>query len=206
MAGTPCIGPTCLPDYGNGEAPKECLLFWRESYFSPSYFVRIVPAILEYESDGSTLLIDQGYRFLGSPPDRAIGASDFSVNEDLAPTTSDGTANQWYQKGREDNGMTPSAATPGFSNHGEYTVGAVDCNASDPGRRSAVFPKYGLDDPIGGEPWHWQASIDPTVPLPSLGEAIIMAALDCSDGPGTPTKRRDPVWMHRPPTLYYGTW
>jgi hypothetical protein len=169
--------PGCQLDYPNGQAPLSCLINWRGSRFSPSYFIKIVPAVLEYEQGGNTINITEGYRPLGVEADRAIGASDTSANEDLAHTTSTQSSNQWYQKGREDNGSTPNAATPGTSNHGRYLVGASDAFPSDQGRRDFVFQRYGLAQDVPGEQWHWSGAGTASVTLPSLAEAMQMAGI-----------------------------
>lgn len=180
------IDPSCASDYGNGLAPKICLLQWRGCWFAPSFFVRIVPAVIEFESDGSTISLTQGYRFLGSyPGDYNIGLADTSSNEASASSTTTGDANQMYEWGRNDNGST-SAAIPidngdgtytGTSNHGKYLVGAVDCFTDFESRRSAIFGPWGLIDDASGESWHWAADIDPTNTLPTLAEAMTMAGI-----------------------------
>lgn len=197
MAGE-CIADTCSDDYDNGQAPKECLLFWRGCYWSPSFFVKAVPATFEVESDGSSIItMGQGYRFLGVIADYALGllpAAEFEAN---AGDTSTGDANQWYESGRAAAGWTPSAATPGTSNHGLYLVGAVDCYPSDStadSRRSSLWPAWGISVGIPGEPWHCAGDLTATNTLPSLAEAIIMSGITCT-GPVPPRKNRRPRIM-----------
>lgn len=188
----PCIAPSCLPDYPNGQAPPECLIEWRGCEFPPGFFVRLVPATLEVESDGTSVIdMGEGYRALGVPADSLLGqmpAAEFEAN---AGDTSTGGSNQWYQEGRAIAGYTPSAATPGTSNHGNYTVGAVDCypnNDTAFSRRASMWPAWGISVGIPGEDWHCAGDIDPTNPLPTLAEAIAMSGATCT-GPVPPRRK-----------------
>ncbi|MEF2977924.1 hypothetical protein [Subtercola sp. YIM 133946] len=158
--------------YANGQAPKSALVMFEGSYFSPDMAARVLTGVRAIRSRGVSITVNQGYRFLGSPGDRAIGASDFSDNEAKASQTSDGTGNQWYQLGRCDNGSTPSAATPGMSNHGDWSIGAVDTNCADMAVRDQEFAKVGLTRTISGETWHAANTGPPRVALLSISELL----------------------------------
>lgn len=165
--------------FGNGLAPKSALIKWRGCWFLPDFFRQVVPAVLEYESDGSTIELNQGYRFRGVHiNDYGIGADDPTTDEKRAGETSTQDANQEYESGHSTIPGMPSAATVGESNHGDEDIGALDNNASNPARRAAIFPKYGLDDNIDGETWHWAGVLTPTVAIPTLQEAFAMAGLN----------------------------
>lgn len=79
-------------------------------------------------------------------------------------------ATQVYWKKQEALGNTPSAATPGFSNHGWAM--AVDVNTNTWGNNSnsstyatvvAVGRKYGFLKSIPSESWHFDYSLTPTI-------------------------------------------
>ncbi|UFS59465.1 hypothetical protein [Subtercola endophyticus] len=151
--------------FANGLAPKSALVFYKGSYFSPSMFARVKWVDDTLAAQGVAFTINQGYRFLGVPADRAIGQADTSTNEALAHTTSTGDGNQWYQLGRQDNGSTPSAATPGTSNHGEWDIGAIDSNTNNEAARDAVMAQVGLARTISSESWHAAVTGNPSVNL-----------------------------------------
>ncbi|RFA14550.1 hypothetical protein B7R21_06285 [Subtercola boreus] len=169
--------------YANGLAPESALYEFRGSWFAPDMFCRVVPAVLELEAEGVNLTVNQGYRWRGTLSDYQIGFQDRSSNNAAGENTSDGTANQNYQSGQAalyvaTGGRygTPSAATVGTSAHGDWIVGAIDCNTNDMAARDRVFRKYGLIRNINSETWHYANIGNPTVTIPTLQEAIDMAA------------------------------
>lgn len=109
---------------------------------------------------GVTLTVTEGYRPLGIESDRRVL---------VESKTSTRSSNQWFQKGREDRGLTPSAATPGTSVHGWAL-------AIDIGNYSAAWDwlkknahRYGYAvDVIVDERWH----------IEYTGSLILPAALN----------------------------
>jgi hypothetical protein len=147
--------------YANGQAPFTALKLFEGHPASPDMYARLSVAIPRIRKRGAKITINQIYRFLGNgAKDYLIGFNDRSKDEDDAHLTSTGDGNQYYQQGRAANGSTPSAATPGFSNHGNWLIGAVDSDCSDPEIRAEEFEKVGLVDNISSESWH-AAGINP---------------------------------------------
>lgn len=144
--------------FGNGLAPRSALVLFEGVWVSPEMAVRLAYAFARIRERGATISLTEGYRWKGVPSDRAIGRS--GAGPEL---TSDGTSNQFYQKGREDAGLTPSAATPGFSNHGDGN--SVDTNCSSLAIRDEEFAKVGLRRDIASETWHATVYKDPEVAL-----------------------------------------
>lgn len=148
--------------YPNGQIPLSALMEFEGSWFHPEMYRRISWAVPEarYRSRNSGIVIvTEGYRPLGIP-------SDFYIRD--ASQTSTGGSNQWFQKGREARGETPSAATPGFSNHGF----ALAADVGGPGATSPlvvdVFAEAGLLFTIPAEQWHCDPSGTPNPAIPPL--------------------------------------
>jgi hypothetical protein len=76
---------------------------------------------------------------------------------------------QVYQKERWTNlGQPGNAATPGYSNHGAWDIGAVDWSSIDIVGRREIAARVGLIHNISNESWHAAAIGTITVDLPSL--------------------------------------
>lgn len=148
--------------YPNGQIPLSAMLEFEGSWFHPEMYRRIAWAVPEarYRAGNPGIVtVTEGYRALGVP-------GDFLIRD--ASQTSTGGSNQWYQKGRESRGETPSAATPGYSTHGF----ALAADLGGPGANSSlvvgVFEEAGLLFTIPSEPWHCDASGTPNPAIPPL--------------------------------------
>lgn len=116
--------------------------------------VRAQWVINEFEARGKRFRVNEIYRPLGVPADRYVTKES---------QTSTGTSNEWFQKGREDRGETPSAATPGQSDHGRtgYGEGAIDCDVDDQALRSSLMGVVGLFRTVPSESWHFATRREP---------------------------------------------
>lgn len=133
--------------YPNGNIPASAMVLVEDCYFEPDTAARVIWAVNEVRRRGGRVGITEGYRPLGVP-------ADFYV---LSPSrTSTGGSNQWFQKGREARGLTPSAATPGTSSHGYGQAG--DFSYSDWPLMVSVFRQVGLLFTISSERWHADSS------------------------------------------------
>lgn len=150
-----------VSDYPNGQAPRSALVLFEGVWVSPDMAARLGYAFPRIRARGATISLTEGYRWLGAPSDRAIGRRGGRASE-----TSDGTSNQFYQKGREDGGFTPSAATPGGSNHGKGN--SVDTDCSSISIRDEEFEKVGLRRDIASETWHATIYKAPSVTLAAV--------------------------------------
>lgn len=133
-----------MTDYPNGQIPTSAMVKVQNAWFLPECGKPIAAAIAECATYGIHVNINEGYRPLGVPADRTIRDE---------RKTSTGGSNQYFQKGREDRGETPSAAVPGHSVHGAGRAADVD-----PGRNNStvasVFAKHGFAFDISSESWH----------------------------------------------------
>jgi hypothetical protein len=145
-------------DYRNGTAPKSILYFVEGMWLSRDQARRIRAAFEYVRSRGGVIHGTEGYRWLGVPADRRIGARGLS-----SAYTSDKTSNQWYQQGREDSGLTPSAAVPGTSNHGKCE--ATDTSTDSPKLRKEAFRLVGMTFNVPSESWHSIITGPPLVDL-----------------------------------------
>jgi hypothetical protein len=176
--------------FGNGLAPKSALVFVENMWLTPDMARRVIYAFARIRARGATIRGNQGYRWKGIASDRRIGA--LGLGEEL---TSDGTGNQFYQKGREDAGYTPSAATPGFSNHGDGNSVDTDCSSLQ--IRDEEFAKVGLRRDIPSETWHATIFRDPSVDLSGISVA------GTSTSPFDNTNRTDDDEMLSPEAQTY---
>lgn len=133
-----------MTTYPNGQIPASAMVKVQSDWFLPECGRAIAAAIAECANYGIHVKINEGYRPLGVPADRKIRDE---------RKTSTGGSNQYFQKGREDRGETPSAATPGFSNHGAGIAADVDPGANTAIVRN-VFAKHGFVFDISSESWH----------------------------------------------------
>jgi hypothetical protein len=167
--------------YSNGRIPLSAMVQVEGSYFKPDVARRVIWALSECRRQGVNVTITEGYRAIGIPADQY----------DRTPaTTSDGTTNQWYQIGRRNRGLTPSAAVPGHSNHGWAEAGDFAWPRST--RNNAivrdVFKRAGLLFTIASEWWHADAS------------GVVTANLASTLLPNKKPKRRSSMT-----TMYYTT-
>jgi hypothetical protein len=109
--------------YPNGQIPTSAMIRVQSAYFMPECAKAMAAAIAECANYGIHVNINEGYRPLGIPSDR-------NVRDERK--TSTGGSNQFYQAGRADRGETPSAATPGHSNHGAGIAADVNPGAGNP--------------------------------------------------------------------------
>lgn len=145
-------------DYPNGTAPRSVLFYVEGMWLSREMVPRIRFVADFIRSRGGHFNGTEGYRWLGVPDDRVIGRTGSG-----ASTTSDGTSNQQYQKGREDSGFTPSAAPVGTSNHGKGK--SVDTNTDRMDLRDEAFRLVGMKRDISSETWHGTIVGSPLVDL-----------------------------------------
>ncbi|MBB2959515.1 D-alanyl-D-alanine carboxypeptidase family protein [Pseudoclavibacter helvolus] len=115
---------------------------------------RVAYVVLKMAEQGLPLHLTEGYRPVGVPADRYITEES---------KTSTGGSNQWFQKGREDRGETPSAAVPGTSRHGAGR--AVDWSTEHMVSRAFFMAQAGLVRNIPTESWHAEPLNTPTVDL-----------------------------------------
>jgi hypothetical protein len=137
--------------YSNGRIPLSAMVRVGGAFFKPDVARQVAWALAECARRGVRVTITEGYRSIGVPADQY----------DHSPaTTSDGTTNQWYQVGRRNRGLTPSAATPGHSNHGWAEAGdfAWTRSRTNDAIVRAVFKQAGLLFTIASEWWHADAS------------------------------------------------
>lgn len=148
--------------YSNGQIPLSALTpLGGGQYAHPAAataWARMVAACLK--ATGVRLGVTEGYRPLGVPADR---------NVTVESKTSTGGSNQWYQKGREDRGLTPSAAIPGTSVHGWGL--AIDISNYNPvwSWLKANARTYGFAvDVIADERWHIEFVGSLTIPASTI--------------------------------------
>jgi hypothetical protein len=147
-------------DYANGKAPHSIFFYFEGMWLDADMYSRM-KFVFKYVRDrGATISGNEGYRWLGVPADKNVRTKN---------KTSDGTSNQWFQKGREARGETPSAAVPGFSNHGKCK--STDTDTSDIALRDIAFALVGMRRDIRSETWHGTIFRDPIVDLSSYAFA-----------------------------------
>lgn len=114
----------------------------------------------EFGARGKRFSVTEGYRPVGVPADRFIKSNAFGLP--VTPTSTGGS-NQYFQKGREDRGETPSAATPGTSEHGliDWGTGAIDCDVDDMALRAQLMGVVGLFRTVPAESWHFAVRRNP---------------------------------------------
>lgn len=132
--------------YSNGQIPLEAMAVLQGQYFEPNMFQCMVDFVNQCAAQGVDIIINEGYRPLGSEGDQYITD---------ASQTSTGGSNQWFQYGRMKRGETPSAATPGGSSHG-WGQAADIYPGCENGVVASVAASLGLNFPIGSENWHIQ--------------------------------------------------
>ena len=116
-----------------------------------------------YRATGYRIGLVEVFRELGVPADARVTSES---------RTSTGSSNQWYQRGRWQRGLTPSAAAPGTSNHGWALAGDI-AHYYIPAVWSwllAHADEFGFSWATGkasGERWHWEYV--GTLSLASLG-------------------------------------
>jgi hypothetical protein len=71
----------------------------------------------------------------------------------------------YWKKYWSDRGLPGNASTPGYSNHGDWDIGAIDWNADNIGLRDQVAAQVGLVRTVPSETWHYAVRGAPTVDL-----------------------------------------
>lgn len=129
--------------YPNGRAPSSALVEIYGCVASPDMARRVKYVKDEYDrTHGDNLSINEIYRTF----DEQVRQKD-----------------RWTDLGQPGN-----AATPGYSNHGAWDVGAVDWSSIDIDGRREIAARVGLIHNIPNESWHAAAVGPINVPLPSL--------------------------------------
>ncbi len=145
--------------YSNGEIPYTAMRQVAGEWFEFDMADRMTWLLATCSAQGVNIVINEGYRPLGIPSDRYV-TSEWATSTAGAPLYHG--SNQWFQKGREDRGETPTAGTPGTSSHGWGL--AADIN---PGRNNAIVStacaQVGLIFTVPSESWHVAAYGTPTV-------------------------------------------
>lgn len=141
--------------FRNGQIPRASLLLVDGHYWQPDAgraFIRMRADLLN--ATGAWLTQTETYRTVGIPSDQ------YKIN---SGSTSDKTSNQWFQVGRRNRHLTPSAARPGTSNHGWARAGDLSGygNIFSPSWRWLVknAGRYGFSWTTGkasNERWHWE--------------------------------------------------
>lgn len=129
--------------YKNGQIPAQPMQKVQGYYLRPDAAEAMRQAIAECAKAGITIRINESYRPLGIPSDKNV-RNEFQ--------TSTKCSNQYFQAGRAARGETPSAATPGFSNHGWGTASDLE-GGSTPAMRN-ILAKHGWKFDVSGESWH----------------------------------------------------
>ena len=143
-----------VTDYANGTAPRAALIRYEGMWLSPDLYRR-VKFVFEYiRTRGGRISGTEGYRWKGVPNDANIRD---------ASKTSDGTSNQWYQKGRQRRRETPAAAEPGKSKHG-YGY-SIDTDTNSPIWRDEALRLVGMKRTVASETWHADIVGNPLVDL-----------------------------------------
>jgi hypothetical protein len=145
--------------YSNGQIPYTAMRQVSGEWFEPDMADRMDWLLATCEAQGVTVRINEGYRPLGVPADRYVLRE---ANTSTAGAPLYHGSNQWFQKGREDRGETPSAGTPGFSSHGWGIAADIE-----PGRNNSIVlaacTQLGLIFNVASESWHMVAHGTPTV-------------------------------------------
>jgi len=131
--------------YPNGRAPASALVNVFGCLASPDMARRVAATKRDYEAEvGDVLIVNEIYR---------------TYDE------------QVYQKARWTAlGQPGNAAAPGYSNHGNWDVGAVDWSSNNVAARRSIALRYGLEHDIANESWHATKRSDGTRPLPELAD------------------------------------
>lgn len=117
-----------------------------EVLLEPDTARRVRYVVAHMQAAGHELLLTEGYRPVGQPADQYVTAE---------ARTSTGGSNQWFQWGRYQRGLTPSAAWPGTSRHGSGV--AIDWNAPTTAGmrvRAEAMHMVGLVANVPSESWH----------------------------------------------------
>lgn len=131
--------------YPNGRAPASALVEVFGCVASPDMARRVAATKRDYENEvGDPLIVNEIYRTYDQ---------------------------QVYQKQRWTNlGFPGNAAAPGYSNHGNWDIGAVDWSSNNVGARESIALRYGLVHDISNESWHATKRSEGTRPLPELAD------------------------------------
>jgi hypothetical protein len=143
-----------VTDYANGTAPRSALIFFEGMWLSPDLYRRVNFIFQYIRSRGGRISGTEGYRWKGVPNDANIRDP---------KKTSDGTSNQWFQKGRQRRGETPAAATPGSSQHGYGK--STDTDTNSPIWRDEALRLVGMKRTVASETWHADIVGNPLVDL-----------------------------------------
>lgn len=143
-----------VTDYANGTAPRTALIYFEGMWLSPDLYRRINFVFQYIRSRGGRISGTEGYRWKGVPND---------ANVRDPKRTSDGTSNQWFQKGRQRRGETPAAATPGASLHGYGK--STDTDTNSPIWRDEALRLVGMKRTVASETWHADIVGNPLVDL-----------------------------------------
>lgn len=157
--------------FPNGLIPYDKMVIFEGEWCHPELARRLAGAFGQLRREGIPISATEIYRVLGVELDRALGRA--RPDNSRIRETSSGGSNQYFQKGREDAGFTPSAATPGYSTHGFALAADVQFPLSQRARVIEVFAAHGLLFTITSEWWHADGSGDPTVPLPDLATLTV---------------------------------
>jgi len=185
-----------VTDYANGTAPRSELIRFEGMWVSPDLYRRLNYVFQYIRNRGGKISGTEGYRWKGVPNDANIRD---------ASKTSDGTSNQWYQKGRQRRGETPAAATPGYSQHG-YGKSA-DTNTDSPKWRDEAMRHVGMERTVKSETWHADIVRAPLIDLtafeykkPSSG-----GSTPPPPPPPPPVTEETPMYLSRRPAKDGGT-
>jgi hypothetical protein len=134
-----------MPLYSNGRAPASALVNIFGCVASPDMARRVAATKRDYEREvGGVLIVNEIYR---------------TYDEQVRQKA------RWTALGFPGN-----AAAPGYSNHGNWDVGAVDWSSDNIGARRSIAARYGLIHDIANESWHATKHNEGTHPLPELAD------------------------------------
>lgn len=150
---------------------------------------RVAVMVWYVQQKGGTTHMTEGYRPVGVEADQYVTD---------ASRTSTGGSNQWFQWGRYQRGLTPSAAWPGTSRHGEGR--ALDSNAPtahDMRLRAEGAWLAGLVFNVPSESWHCEPLGTPQTDLTPWYEFVKKGSSSNTkpSTPSNPKMKESPMWL-----------